>query len=178
MKNSQITKNEFYFAGTIIICMIKEEHDKFFKNCPLTSYAIIFGPRTFFSIIKLAFSGKHEFYSFYNDIIFKDSIFFKKTQSSIKIDVIVVKKYIICLLRFYWKVCKIKMKKKVCVVMAIIIEYAWTCLNKQGSEYALGLKYVKILNMMNFLVWQGSQSVSVKQFTEYVLTEFWIYLGF
>ena len=93
MKNSQITKNEFYFAGTIIICMIKEEHDKFFKNCQLTSYAIIFGPRTLFSIIKLAFSGKHEFYSFYNDIIFKDSIFFKKTQSSIKIDVIVVKKY-------------------------------------------------------------------------------------
>ena len=49
------------------------------------------------------------------------------------------------------------------------------CLNKQDSEYALGPKYGKILNM------QGSQYVSVTQCSEYariclgrVLNMFWV----
>ena len=29
-------------------------------------------------------------------------------------------------------------------------EYAWMCLNQQDSEYALGPKYVKILNITGF----------------------------
>ena len=35
---------------------------KFLKNCQVTSYAVIFGQRTFFSIIKLVFQEKREFY--------------------------------------------------------------------------------------------------------------------
>ena len=44
-------------------------------------------------------------------------------------------------------------------------EYAWICLYKHDSEYALGPKYAKILNTANFWIWQ-----------EYALTEFWISL--
>ena len=39
--------------------------------------------------------------------------------------------------------------------------------NQQDSEYALGPKYVKILNMVKFWIWQGSQYVSVTQSSEY-----------
>ena len=53
---------------------IKEERKKFLKNCHLTSYAIIFGQRTFFSLIKIVFQEKHEFYSFNNNVIFKDHV--------------------------------------------------------------------------------------------------------
>ena len=108
--------------------------------------------------------------------LFKDCIFFKKTQPSIEIDVIVVKKYVF--LNFVEKYVRLTWKNKVNVTIAIIIDYAWICVNKQGSEYASGRKYVKILNMAKFWIWQGSQNESVKQRTEYVLTEFWIYLGF
>ena len=49
--------------------------------------------------------------------------------------------------------------------------YYWIYLhmaeNQQDSEYALGPKYVKILNMVKFWIWQGSQYVSVKQSSEY-----------
>ena len=75
----------------------------------------------------------------------------------------------ICLFKSCWKVCKIK----VSVIIAIILEYDLICLNKHCDKYALGLKYVKILNMG-----QGSQYVSVIQRTEYVLTDFWIHIGF
>ena len=37
-----------------------------------------------------------------------------------------------------------------------MLEYAWMCLCKQDSEYAMGPKYAKILNMAKFLIWQGS----------------------
>ena len=56
---------------------LKGEREKFFKNCQLTSYAIGFGQRTFFSIINLIFREKHEFYIFYNSLIFKFRILFK-----------------------------------------------------------------------------------------------------
>ena len=46
--------------------------------------------------------------------------------------------------------------------VTIIIEYAWICLNKEGSEYTSGSKYAKILNRL------GSQYVSVTQRSEYV----------
>ena len=42
----------------------------------LTSYAIIFGQRTFFSIMKLVFRGKREFYLFCYSI-FKDRVLLK-----------------------------------------------------------------------------------------------------
>ena len=35
-------------------------------------------------------------------------------------------------------------KKTVKVIIIIIIEYAWICLNKQGFAYASGPKYAKI----------------------------------
>ena len=42
-----------------------------------TSYAIIFGPITFFSIIKLVSREKREFYLFCYNAVFKDSVAFK-----------------------------------------------------------------------------------------------------
>ena len=52
----------------------------------------MFGQRTFFSIIKLVFREKCEFYLFYYKAIFKDRVSFKQTRSSIAIDVVLVKK--------------------------------------------------------------------------------------
>ena len=40
-------------------------------------------------------------------------------------------------------------------------DYSWMCQNKQDSEYATGPKYDKILNMVKFWIWQGSQYASV-----------------
>ena len=55
------------------------------------------------------------------------------------------------------------------------------CLNTQGSEYSLGPKHAKILNMGKFGIWQGSQHASVTQRLEYariclgrVLNKSWI----
>ena len=60
-------------------------------------------------------------------------------------------------------------------------EYAWMSLDKQDSEYALGPKYAKILNIGKFWIWQvlnmGALH-SVLNMPAYVLTEFWIYLEF
>ena len=53
-----------------------KENVRNFKKM-LISYAITFGQRTFFSIIKLVFQRKHEFYLFSYNGIFKDCILFK-----------------------------------------------------------------------------------------------------
>ena len=58
-------------------CTCKGERKKFLKNCQFTSYAIIFGQKTFFSIIKLVFRGKSGFYLFCYNAIFKDRVLFK-----------------------------------------------------------------------------------------------------
>ena len=42
-------------------------------------------------------------------------------------------------------------------------EYVWMCLNEQDFEYASGPKYAKILNMVKFWIWHGSQYASVAQ---------------
>ena len=55
----------------------KGERKKFLKNCQLTSYAIMFGQRTFSSIVKLVFRGKREFNLFHYNAIFKDRVLFK-----------------------------------------------------------------------------------------------------
>ena len=34
-----------------------------------------------------------------------------------------------CVFKFRWEVCKIKVKKKINVIMTYIIEYAWIYLN-------------------------------------------------
>ena len=47
---------------------------------------------TWSSTIKLIFGGKREFYLFCDNAIFKDCVLFQQNQSSIKIDVIVIKK--------------------------------------------------------------------------------------
>ena len=44
---------------------------------------------------------------------------------------------------------RLNRKKKVNVIITIITEYAWICLNWQGSKYASGPKHTKILNMAN-----------------------------
>ena len=56
-------------------------------------------------------------------------------------------------------------------MLSLIIEYAWICLNKQDSEYALGVKNAKILNKEEFWIWQRSQYASVTQRSEY--TSIW-----
>ena len=48
-------------------------------------------------------------------------------------------------------------------VITIIVEYAWICLNKQGSKYASDYKHAKILNMAKFWIWQDSQYTSIIQ---------------
>ena len=87
---------ERYFSHHWATQMIKsrtfKRERKFLKNCQLTSYLVIFGQRTFFSITKLVFREKRESYLLSNNVIFKDRVLFKWTQSSIEIDVIVVKK--------------------------------------------------------------------------------------
>ena len=45
-----------------------------------------------------------------------------------------------------------KRKKKVNVIITIITECAWICLNKQISEYASGPKHAKIRNMAKFSI--------------------------
>ena len=65
----------------------------------------------------------------------------------------------------------------------IIIEYAWTCLNKQGSEYASCPIHAKILNMAVLSSEYGrilNMQVlhSILNMPEYFLTEFQMYLGF
>ena len=89
----------------------------------------------------------------------KITYYLNRLQSSFEIDVIVVKKTY--LFKFCWKVCNL------CVYVTTIIEYVWICLNKQGSEFSLGPRYAKILNMAKFWIWQGSQYVSVTQDSEY-----------
>ena len=71
---------------------------------------MIFGQRTFFSIIKPVIREKREFHLVYYNAVFKDRVLFRQTQPSIEIDVIVVKK--ICLLKFRRKVCEIKVTKR------------------------------------------------------------------
>ena len=47
--------------------------------------------------------------------------------------------------------CKIKVeKKKVNVIVTIIIEYVWICLNEV-------LNMPQVLNMSNFWIWQNSE---------------------
>ena len=54
-------------------------------------------------------------------------------------------------LRFVEKYVKLKQKKKTAnVIITIIIEYAWICINKQDSEFPWGPKYGKVLNMARF----------------------------
>ena len=52
--------------------------------------------------------------------------------------------------------CKVNVEKRKLMhyylIITIIIEYAWMCLNKQDSEYADGPKYAKILNMPKFSI--------------------------
>ena len=52
----------------------KGKRKKFKKNCQLNSYAITFGQRTFFSIKKLVFPEKCEFYLFYYNAIHRSHI--------------------------------------------------------------------------------------------------------
>ena len=72
-----LTKTPDICSLKIILRQLKGERNKFLKNCQVTSYTIIFGKRTFFSIIKLAFWEKLEFYLFYCNAIFKDRVLIK-----------------------------------------------------------------------------------------------------
>ena len=53
----------------------------------------------------------------------------------------------------------VRLKRKK-VIVTIIIEYVWICLN---SECAWDPNYAKILNMAKFWIWHGSQYASVTQ---------------
>ena len=68
----------------------------------------------FFSIIKLIFQGKREFYFFYYKTIFTYQVLFKQTQLSIKITIIVVKniKKTYVFLNCAKKCIRLKLKKK------------------------------------------------------------------
>ena len=104
---------------------LKENERKIFKNCQLSSYAIIFGHRTFFLIIKLIFRGKSEFYLFCYNAILKDCVLFYWTQLSIKIDVTVVKKTFF-ILNFVEKYVRLKWRKE---IKCYFNYHYWICLN-------------------------------------------------
>ena len=74
-------------------------------------------------------------------------------------------------LNFVEKYVRLKWKKRKLMLSRLSLlnmpEYVRWCLNKQDSEYALGPKYAKILNMAKFWIWQDSQYVSVTQHSEY-----------
>ena len=86
------------------------ERNKFLKTVYLLTYAIIFGQRTFFSIIKFVFREKRDFYLLYYNAIFRDHVLLHYTRSSIEIDVTEVKKHVFS--KFCWKVCKINVRKR------------------------------------------------------------------
>ena len=46
--------------------------------------------------------------------------------------------------------CKLLSEKRRKLMLSV--EYAWMWLNKQDSEYALGPKYAKILNMAEYSI--------------------------
>ena len=79
-----------------------KENIRYFKKLLLTSYPIIFDRRTFFSIIKIVFPGKREFYLSQYNAISKDHVLFNQTQSGIEIDITVVKKNV-CLKKYVKK---------------------------------------------------------------------------
>ena len=87
----------------------KGERKNFLQNCWTTTHATVFRQRTFFSIIKLVWRETWVLFILLQ-CYFERRVLFKKTQSSIEIDVIVDKN--ICLFKFRWKVCKITVKKK------------------------------------------------------------------
>ena len=127
----------------------------------------------------------------------KDQGLFELTQSIIEIAVIVVKKHF---LKFIWKVCKTKVLKKTLMLFnyhyQILLNKSWMCLYKQDSEYALGTKYAKILNMAVFstckpyitfwicqnMPWQSSECILGFKYAKILsMTGFWIcktYTGF
>ena len=139
---------------------IKGEHEKFLKNCQLLFDGIIFGQRTFFSIIKLVL-----FYRYFQRwcISLAESVkHWHWHHCSQKI----------CLFKFRWKV-RLKWKKKVSFIITTLLnipQYAWMCPYKQGSEnawgpkyasltqhseYILGSKYASILNMVGCWIWKS-----------------------
>ena len=63
-------------------------------------------------------------------------------------------------------------KKKVHVIITIIIEYAWICINKQDSEYASGLEYGMFMNMQKL-----HRALNMPQFNWKCLNRTWICLN-
>ena len=105
---------------------LKENVRNFLKNCYLTSYFLcdnIWSDNFLFyqknCFLELIFWEKREFYLFYFNSIFKDRVVFKETQSSIAIDVIVVKKH--PFLNFVEKYARLKWKKEVNVIINLIV---------------------------------------------------------
>ena len=76
-----------------------------------------------------------------------------RLKSSMEIDVIVVRKTYVAL-NFVEKYERLKNKKRISMLLQLTLlnmpEPARMCLYKQDSEYALGPKCVKILNMAKF----------------------------
>ena len=102
----------------------------------------------------------------------------KKTQSNIKIDVIVVKKHVFLKLIKKYVRLRLKWKKTGNVIITILIEYAWI---NRILKMSWGLNMTKFLTRLNSVycrVLDMRALYSVLNMPEYILTEFWIYLGF
>ena len=77
------------------------ERKKFLKNCQLSSYVIIFGQVTFFSVKKLVFSEKRDSYLFYyHNTIIKDLYYINGLGRALKMTSLQPKKYIFFLISF------------------------------------------------------------------------------
>ena len=88
----------------------------------------MFGQRTWFSIVNFVFLGYCESYLFYYNAIFEDAYYLRRLSRALKLTSFWSQKTCVVFLNFVENV-RFKWKKKVDVVITIIIEYVWICLN-------------------------------------------------
>ena len=133
------------------VCLLKEN----VKNSWLTPYAIIFGQRTFFSIIELVFWEKHEFYLRHYNVIFKDRVLLSRLE--------------------HWNCRHCSQKPYVFLPRVLNMPKFWIWQNSENDrvlnlralhrllnmpenvltesfEYILGSKYTRILNIAGFWI--------------------------
>ena len=54
-------------------------------------------------------------------------------------------------------------ERKLMLSLLNMSEYAWICLNKQDSEYALSPKFAEILNMAKFWICRSFKMVNMSE---------------
>ena len=131
--------------------------------------------KSYFLCNNICFPRKREFHLFYYNAIFKDRVSFKLTQSSIEIDVIVVKKYVFFnfvenYVRLQWR------KRKVMLLLLLLLnmpDYAYInrILNTPGVLKLPQLWICESCEYGRVLIMQALHSL--QNIPEYSLIELW-----